>query len=621
MFDFYYQQLGKRRKRVHITGSKCVIGSARNNDLVLPGTEVAKRHAVLHEKTDGLYLQDLGSVEGCYVNLQRVVEFGPLGDMDEISVGGVRLFVGTTHTGCNNSQTLHPADLTSINAYESDVAAVLKNDRIDQRASVLNLDLQDCATREGLQTPCRTSLDNTTMPALGARDDSGSDIDNPQADQLLVYWGRVLHEQLLVQLDLRHKDVNGMSDDQLRAESSRIIHMAIQSLGTQIPAQVNVNTLHENVLNESVGLGPLEQFLNDDSISEIMINNSQEIYIEKHGKITSSASCFSSDQAVRSVIEKIITPLGKRIDESTPIVDARLKDGSRVNAVIPPLAIKGPCLTIRKFPKYRLEFSDLLRDKALSAPMVEFLRVCVNSRRNIVVAGGTGTGKTTLLNVMSKFISDVERIVTIEDIAELKLQQPNIVSLESRPANPEGQGEICIRDLVKNALRMRPDRIVVGECRGAEALDMLQAMNTGHDGSMTTLHANSPRDVLSRLEVMVLMAGMDFPISAIREQVSSAVDIIVQVNRFACGARKITRITEVAGMESGIIQCQDIFRFVPSGMLATENALPVTGGQFKPMGVIPAFVESLREAGTPHDLSRLSSLFSPASEHHSGQFS
>ena len=306
-----------------------------------------------------------------------------------------------------------------------------------------------------------------------------------------------------------------------------------------------------------------------------------------------SAFQFSSDQTVYAVIERIITPLGRRIDESSPIVDARLKDGSRVNAIIPPLAVKGPSLTIRKFPKRRLTFADLVSAESVDQSMVDFLRVCVEMRKNIIVSGGTGSGKTTLLNVLSNFIPEQERIVTIEDAAELRLVQPNLVSLESRPPNLEGKGEVHIRDLVKNALRMRPDRIVVGECRGGEAIDMLQAMNTGHDGSLTTIHANNPRDVISRLEVLVLMAGMDLPVAAIREQVASAVHLIIQQSRYPCGSRKVTKITEVVGVESGTVQLQDIFLFQQEGL----DKRGMVTGRFKATGFIPTFYEDLRRTG------------------------
>lgn len=328
-----------------------------------------------------------------------------------------------------------------------------------------------------------------------------------------------------------------------------------------------------------------------------MVNRFDEIYVERAGRLTLCPVNFSGDEAVRSVIDRIISPLGRRIDESSPMVDARLADGSRVNAVIPPLALKGSCLTIRKFSKKKLFAEDLIKFGSMNEEMATFLQYAVENRRNIVVAGGTGSGKTTLLNVLSNFVPDSDRILTIEDAAELKLSQPDLVSLEARPANVEGKGAVPIRDLVKNSLRMRPDRIIVGECRGGEALDMLQAMNTGHDGSLTTAHANSPRDTLSRLQVMVMMAGMDLPMSAIREQIASAVDIIVQQKRFACGARRVTHITEVTGIEGGNIQMQDIFKFQQSGV--DENKRTV--GSFEPLGFVPEFCEELNRVGVVID--------------------
>jgi pilus assembly protein CpaF len=400
-------------------------------------------------------------------------------------------------------------------------------------------------------------------------------------------------------MDLRRKDVHSMSDEQLRIEAENLIDLIIERLRQELPRDVAVQKLRGNVLNEAVGLGPLESFLEDDTITEIMVNNHQEVFVERAGRLVNSGESFSSDQAVLSVIERIITPLGRRIDESSPMVDARLKDGSRVNAIIPPLAIKGPSLTIRKFAKNRLTFEDIINYGSINREMVEFLKVCVEQRKNIIVSGGTGSGKTTLLNVLSNFIPDGERIITVEDAAELKLYQPNLVSLEARPANLEGRGAVSIRELVKNTLRMRPDRIVVGECRGGEALDMLQAMNTGHDGSLTTAHANSPRDALSRLEVMVLMAGMDLPVTAIREQIASAVNIIVQQTRYSCGSRKISKITEVTGIEGSTIQLQDIFEFRQRGFSEQGKV----DGEFAATGFIPSFYETLKAIGVPVDLS------------------
>lgn len=349
------------------------------------------------------------------------------------------------------------------------------------------------------------------------------------------------------------------------------------------------NRLMNEIMDETLGLGPLEDFLRDDKITEIMVNGIRQIYIEKNGKLFLTGKSFDSEKQLFSVIERIITPLGRRIDESVPYVDARLPDGSRVNAIIPPLAIDGAVLTIRKFSKEKLTIENLVSIGAITNNISEFLRVCVLLRKNIVISGGTGSGKTTFLNILASFIEDGDRIVTIEDSAELNLPQKHVVRLETRPANVEGKGAVAIRDLVRNALRMRPDRIVVGECRGAEALDMLQAMNTGHDGSLTTLHSNSPRDTLSRLETMVLMAGMDLPLRAIREQIVSAVDFIVHQSRFKDGSRKITHVTEVVGMEGDIITAQDIFLFKQKSIDPAGKVI----GDFSPTGIVPDFIRDL----------------------------
>ena len=348
-----------------------------------------------------------------------------------------------------------------------------------------------------------------------------------------------------------------------------------------------------------MGLGPLEELLADDSITEIMVNSADQLFFEQNGRLKKSTVTFSDDKAVISAIERIVAPLGRRIDESSPMVDARLADGSRVNAVIPPLALKGPSITIRKFARERLRAQNLIDFGSVSAAMMEFIEIAVKAKRNVVISGGTGSGKTTLLNVLSNFIPDSERIITVEDAAELSLVQPNLVGLEARPANQEGKGVVSIRDLVKNCLRMRPDRIVVGECRGGEALDMLQAMNTGHDGSLTTIHSNSPRDCVSRLEVLVMMSGFEMPLAAIREQISSAVNIIVQQTRFSCGSRKVTSITEVTGIEGNTVQLAEIFRFRQTGY---GNDGKVSG-VFEATGLIPEFYEKLAERGARVDLS------------------
>lgn len=550
MFDIVYQSTNARRRVFHVAGGECLVGRSRSMDLSIDNRSVAKRHAEFTQRTDGVHLKDLGSSSGTYVNQQRVVDYGPLHELDEISLGNVSIVL----------QKIQPTD------------------------AVITQGVQPSAP-----------IDNHLSPS-----DQVTALSNPsdvefKSNDTLAYWGQVVHERLLDAMDLRRKDVSRMSDEQLRTESDALIGEIVSSLSAEFPDELDVLALHKHVLNESVGLGPLEAFLADDTISEIMVNNHKEIFIERAGRLELSPTHFSSDKTVYSVIERIITPLGRRLDESSPIVDARLKDGSRVNAVIPPLALKGPSLTIRKFPKHRLNFSMLESAGSLNQDMVDFLQVCVEQRRNIVVSGGTGSGKTTLLNLLSAFIPYQQRIVTIEDAAELKLDQPNLVALESRPSNSEGTGQITIRDLMKNALRMRPDRIVVGECRGGEAIDMLQAMNTGHNGSLTTVHANTPRDVVSRLEVLVLMGGIEIPISAIREQIASAVDIIIQQNRLSCGKRKITQITEVVGVESGTIQLQEIYAFKSQGMDSDGN----TVGHFSASGFIPTFYESLRAQGIP----------------------
>jgi len=349
--------------------------------------------------------------------------------------------------------------------------------------------------------------------------------------------------------------------------------------------------LFEAIAAEILGFGPIEPLLKDDTISEVMVNGPRQVYIERRGKLILSDVQFQDDDHVMRVIDRIVSPLGRRIDESSPTVDARLPDGSRINAVIPPISLVGPVLTIRKFSKDPLTIDDLVRFGTVTPEMVSFIKACVESRLNIVVAGGTGSGKTTTLNVLSSFIPEDERIITIENAAELQLRQEHVVTLESRPPNIEGKGEVTIRDLVINSLRMRPERIVVGECRGGEALDMLQAMNTGHDGSMTTAHANTPRDTLSRLETMCLMAGIDLPVRAIREQIAAAVDVIVQQSRMKDGSRRITAITEVQGMEGDVIVMQDIFVFEQTGI---ENGKII--GRMKPTGIRPKFIEKFEVA-------------------------
>ena len=410
-----------------------------------------------------------------------------------------------------------------------------------------------------------------------------------------------MHDRLLAALDLRRLDLDRLDAAALRKRSEAALRGIVEELERQgrVPPAVDRERLLVDVADEVLGLGPLEALLADDEVSEIMVNHAEQIFVERNGRIVPSGKTFSSNRAVLGVIERIVAPIGRRIDEASPLVDARLADGSRVHAIIPPLALKGPCITIRKFRREKLHAEDLVRFGSLTREMAAFLELAVRSRKNVVISGGTGSGKTTLLNVLTSFIPPAERIVTVEDAAELQIRQPHWVQLESRPPNLEGNGAITIRELVKNCLRMRPDRIVVGECRAGEALDMLQAMNTGHDGSLTTLHANTPRDALARLETMCLMSGMDLPVRAIREQVSSAVDLIVQQTRFPDGTRSVTHVAEVSGMEGDVITLQEIFRFEHQGFDAEGRVL----GRHRAAGFVPRFCEELSQRGSAVDLS------------------
>ncbi|SHE87831.1 pilus assembly protein CpaF [Desulforamulus putei DSM 12395] len=400
-----------------------------------------------------------------------------------------------------------------------------------------------------------------------------------------------LHKKVIAKLKDLPEDVK---------ENPELLAQKIDTLVNELLDEENENIARTQrqlivaeIIDETIGFGPITPLLNDPNISEVMVNGPNQVYVERDGKLILTGVKFRDNAHVLHIIEKIVAPIGRRIDESMPMVDARLPDGSRVNAIIPPLALNGPTVTIRKFSKDPYTVDDLIKFGTLTPQMAQFLEACVKARLNIVVSGGTGSGKTTTLNVLSSFIPADERIITIEDAAELQLRQEHVITLESRPPNIEGKGAITIRDLVRNSLRMRPERIVVGEVRSGEALDMLQAMNTGHDGSLTTGHANSPRDMLSRLETMVLMAGMDLPVRAIREQISSAIDLIIQQNRFRDGSRRITHITEVQGMEGEVIVLQDLFTFRQTGV--DENGR--IKGTFQSTGIRPKFMHRLESSG------------------------
>lgn len=399
-----------------------------------------------------------------------------------------------------------------------------------------------------------------------------------------------LHRSLINRMDLTK--LSSLTPEQVHAEVSRLAEIVLAQEAMPLSAAERERLVND-VQHELFGLGPLEPLLADSTISDILVNSHNTVYIERRGKLERSDVAFKDDEHLMRVIERIVSTVGRRIDESSPMVDARLKDGSRVNAIIPPLSIDGPVLSIRRFGAEPLNMMKLVEHKALTKDIADMLQMCVTARLNTLISGGTGAGKTTLLNALSAFIPQNERIVTIEDSAELQLQQPHVVRLETRPPNIEGKGEVTQRDLVKNALRMRPDRIVIGEVRGGEAIDMLQAMNTGHDGSLTTIHANTPRDALSRLETMIQMTGMRLSERAMRQQVASAIDLVLQVARLSDGTRRVTSISEITGMEGDTITMQEVFQYERTGVNADGQVI----GRFRPTGIRPRFAERLKASG------------------------
>jgi pilus assembly protein CpaF len=547
--------------QIECTIDSCSIGKSDENLIALQGWTVAKKHAAIRRKPDGVYLEDLGSSSGTEVNGQKISgQHGPLRPGDKIAIAGYTL-------------------------------------------EVLDLELPAEAAPATPATAAPTATAVSPAPTVQASPAAAAAPPPPpslsdEARATMTRHLKRVHQLLIKQMDLRRMDVSRQSEDELRTNTRALLEEIVLK-DTELPPEVDRQRIIKQVLDEVVGLGPLEDLLADELVTEIMVNRYDEIFVERAGKLTRSEVVFTSDLAVVGAIERIVAPLGRRIDESSPMVDARLKDGSRVNAVIPPLALKGANLTIRKFSKKKLQGEDMVRFGSMTHPMLDFMKTVVEQKANMIISGGTGSGKTTLLNLLSSFIPPDERIITVEDAAELQLTQPNLIGLESRPANAEGKGLVAIRDLVKNTLRMRPDRIVVGECRGGEALDMLTAMNTGHDGSLTTAHANTPRDCLARIEVMVMMSGLDLPIRAIREQIASAIRFFIQQSRFSCGSRKITHITEVTGMEGDIIQLQDIFLFKQEGFGADGKVK----GKHVATGAIPDFYQDLKNRGMDVDLS------------------
>ena len=543
--------IGENRESRTLTDGTYMIGRNQSCPIRFDFPDVSERHAILTVRGNKAVVEDLHSANGTYVNGEPIDGPVALDGGMVVQVGGSMLRV------CD------------------------ENDWAVKAA-------EDVAREE---------------PAEEPTDSEPADDDEPPPPDPLRELRRSVQEQiqkeLLKRMDMKRLTMQGVDHEGLEDTAREKIRQIIDEVvaNGRLPDGIDPVRLEDDVFNEAMRLGPLEELLADDTVSEIMVNGPDKVYIERGGRLQLSDCQFTDDASVLSVIERIIAPLGRRCDESQPYVDARLADGSRVNAIIAPLALSGPTITIRKFSKKALTPDDFIRFGTWTHNAAEFMKLCVWLRKNVIVAGGTGSGKTTLLNLLSGYIPHSERIVTVEDAAELRLQQPHVVRLEARPPNIEGKGAVPIRDLVKNCLRMRPDRIIVGECRGGEALDMLQAMNTGHDGSLTTVHANSPRDVISRLETMVLMSGMELPSRAIREQIASAVDIIIHESRLSDGSRKVTAITEVTGLEGNQIVMQDIFAFNQKGVGSDGKIV----GEFKPTGAMPTWFDQLAGRGIKCD--------------------
>lgn len=539
------------------------IGRSESSGFCIPDKKVSRRHAEIVSDGENVFITDLSSRTGTRVNGRAIAQRTPLCIGDTIQIGETDLVLEKTE---------------------------------DAQAAPLPRTTAPAKT----EPPVRTEKTQTqrNLPLYSAQES----LAELYSSSMLTLAKRVQTRVLeLLNIDAAAKEI---SNSEMRPKVADAVDQILREIRHEIPSSVKLDQFRQILLDDLIGLGPLSPLLRDGSISEIMINGSENIFIESKGLLYRSAAKFNSESHLQAIIQRIVEPLGRHIDAASPMVDARLEDGSRVNAVIPPLALDGSLVTIRKFASKKLTDDDLIKFGSLTKPMALFLREAVRARRNILVSGGTGSGKTTLLNILSQFIPEKERIITVEDSAELRLSHENLCRLEARPANVEGQGRITIRDLVVNTLRMRPDRIIVGECRGAEALDMLQAMNTGHDGSMTTCHANNPRDALSRLENMVMMAGFELPSAAIREQIASAIHLIVQQTRLPDGSRKIVKISEVTGREGNTILLQDIFTFEQEGF--DENFHVI--GSHTATGNIPTFVDELRQAG---DLELDMSVFVP----------
>lgn len=540
-----------------------LVGRGSDCDMVLPSNAVSRKHARLLFINDMIFVEDLGSTGGTKVNDAKISEMTEISAKDKIQIANFVILLGNSPLVSDQSKPEPKQDPVMPKFPPQPVPRPAEKPRESGKAEVNNF------------------LDEFKNASV---------LYEKETMQLT----RKIHEEILDKLNLDEDKVMDSNDSQLMQALETTLDQVLREHRHEVPINIPFDLFRLALKDELTGFGPITPLLRSPKISEIMINGPDCIFIESSGRLYESGVRFFSEQHLLSIIQRIVEPLGRHIDDASPMVDARLPDGSRVNAVIPPLALHGASVTIRKFADKKLTTDDLIKFGSMTPEMALFLQEAVRARKNILVSGGTGSGKTTLLNVLSLFIPAGERVITVEDSAELKLTHKNLVSLEARPANIEGKGRITIRDLVINTLRMRPDRIIVGECRGAEALDMLQAMNTGHDGSLTTCHANNPRDALSRMENMVMMAGFELPSTAIREQIASAVDLIVQQSRLSDGTRKIVQITEITGREKDIILLQDIFEFVQTGIDKDGKVQ----GYHTATGNIPYFVDEMKKSGT-----------------------
>lgn len=584
-------------------------GSSNTVALQLPFPGVSHVHCELIATENSLKVADLGSSNGTFLDNR------PVGRTPVEVPPGTDLMLGTVHIvllPSASAQRDRHAEGARTQPRHADPSARTQPPAPvppPQPASALPA-VSPASVPESKRTDDKpSSFPVTTDPKTGEKILVVSGIPLP-ARPFVQQIKKRAHAELLARLNMKRLALGGTSEEELEAKARTTIHEIMSEISIPLPRGVTPEKIETELYHEAIGLGALEDLISRSDISEIMVNGPDHVYVEHNGVLYKTDMSFSDDYQVLAAIERIVSPLGRRIDESSPMVDARLKDGSRVNAIIPPLSLVGPTVTIRKFSKVPLTVENLIQFGSITADIAHFLDVCVKLRKNIIISGGTGSGKTTLLNILSGFLPKNERIVTVEDAAELQLRQEHLVRLESRPANIEGKGEVSIRDLVRNCLRMRPDRIVVGECRGGEALDMLQAMNTGHDGSLTTIHANSPRDALARLETLVLMAGFDLPLRAIREQIASAISLIVQINREKDGTRKCVCVSEITKMEGDIITMQDLFVYKQDGW---DDQGKMTG-HYEATGSIPTFMEDIKRANLDLDIS----VFAPPKRHGGG---